>query len=154
MRNKSFCIFILTAILSMLFIIACEKDGVKDGVTISQIKEFISIGGDDGYIENLPTRVVHNYYVGPQGKSLNIGWNGNGFAMRGFISFDVSDMFPTANKELVIDEAVLSVYEANTNQLPLLYRNSLQNIICLYDCEAFFIWLFLLWLFTNKRFAL
>ncbi len=118
MKNKSFYIFILTAILSMFFIIACEEDGVKDGVTISQIKEFISIGGDDGYIENLPTRVVHNYYAGPQGKSLNIGWNGNGFAMRGFISFDVSDMFPTANKELVIDEAVLSVYETNTNMHP------------------------------------
>ena len=114
MRTKNFCNFILCAILLMLFMTACGKDDV----TFSQSKEFISLAGDDGYIVNSPTRIVHNYYTGPQGKSLNIGWNGLGYAMRSFISFDVSDVFPKANKELVIEEAVLSVYENNTNNNP------------------------------------
>ena len=114
MRTKRFCNFILCAILLMLFMTACGKDDV----TFSQSKEFISLAGDDGYIVNSPTRVVHNYYTGPQGKSLNIGWNGLGYAMRSFISFDVSDIFPASNKELVIEEALLSVYEANTNMHP------------------------------------
>ena len=114
MRTKSFYNFILTVIISMLFMTACGTDDV----IFSPIKDFISLAGDDGYIENLPTRVVHSYDTGPQGKRLNIGWTGGGFTMRSFISFDVSDVFPKANKELVIEEAVLSVYENNTNNNP------------------------------------
>jgi hypothetical protein len=114
MRKKNYCHCILVATLAILAMTACEKDSV----TVSQIKDFISLANDDGYIENFPTRVVHSYYIGPQGQSLNTGWNGSGQSMRSFLSFDVSDIMPPADKELVIDEAVLKVYEANTNMHP------------------------------------
>ena len=114
MRTKNGCRYFLASLLAMILTIACEKDGI----TVTPIKDFISLANDDGYIENLSTRVVHSYYSGPQGLALNIGWNGAGQSMRGFLSFDVSEIMPPADKELVIDEAILKVYEANTNMHP------------------------------------
>jgi len=114
MRKKNCCRYLLASLLALLLTTACEKDGV----TVTQIRDFISLANDDGYIENLSNRVVHSYYTGPQGRALNVGWNGTGHAMRGFISFDLSDIMPPASRELVIDEALLKMYEANTNMHP------------------------------------
>ncbi len=103
---------VIAATIVLFF--ACEKDGI----TITPIKNFISEGNVDGYIENLTTPVVHDYYSAPQGKSLCVGWNGNGYSMRGFLSFNIAEIMPASGKELIIDDAVLQVYESNTNMHP------------------------------------
>ncbi len=114
MKPKSYSHLFLASILTMSLLTACEKDEA----TISHIKSFASLPEEDGFIINSPTRIVHDYYVGSQGKSLNTGWNASGYSMRSFISFDVSDIMPPADKKLMIDEAILKVYEANTNMHP------------------------------------
>lgn len=114
MKTKQLFLFILAA--ALLFLSACGDD--DDGITITQIKTFVSVGANDGIIVNAPTRVVKDYYAGSQGYSITIGWDGNGSAMRGFLSFDVSSIIPSSDKTLVIDEARLRTYEANTNLNP------------------------------------
>ena len=114
MKTKQLFLFILAA--ALLFLSACEDD--DGGIGITQIKTFVSVGANDGIIVNSPTRVVKDYYAGSQGYSITIGWDGNGYAMRGFLSFDVSSIIPSSDKMLVIDEARLRTYESNTNLNP------------------------------------
>ena len=114
MRTKQTFLFILAA--TLLFLFACGPD--DDGITVTQIKTFVSVGADDGIIVNSPTRVVKDYFAGSQGYSITMGWNTNGSAMRGFLSFDVSSIVPSSDKTLVIDEARLRTYESNTNLNP------------------------------------
>ena len=114
MKTKHFFLFILAA--ALLLLSACGDD--DDGITISQTKTFVSVGANDGIIVNSPTRIVKDYYPGVQGYSITIGWDGNGSAMRGFLSFDVSSIIPSSDKTLVIDEALLRTYESNTNMNP------------------------------------
>jgi hypothetical protein len=112
MKTRSLFIFFIVAIICL---ISCNSE---DGLTITQTKTFISSDDNDGYIENLSSPVVHNYFAGSQGKSLCIGWNSNGYSMRSFLSFDISTIMPPSDKEIIIDEALLQVYEANTNMHP------------------------------------
>ena len=102
-------------IIAIIGLIACNSE---DGLTSTQIETFISSGDNDGYIENLSSPVVQNYFAGSQGKSLCVGWNSNGYCMRSFLSFDISTIMPSSDKELIINEALLQVYEANTNMHP------------------------------------
>lgn len=114
MKTKQTFLFTLAAILLLLS--ACGPD--DDGISVIQVKTFVSVGSNDGIIVNSPTRVVKDYFAGSQGYSITIGWDGNGSAMRGFLSFDVSSIMPSADKMLVIDEARLRTYESNTNLNP------------------------------------
>jgi hypothetical protein len=81
-------------------------------------KTFISDPVNEGYITNSTPRMLLPYYSGGQGKEIIMGWNAEGFAMRGFISFDFSTIKPKAGEVLVIDKATLKVFEANTNMHP------------------------------------
>jgi len=109
--KKIFLLFVLT-----VFVFSCKKD--DDTQTQPQTKVFISESAIDGIIINSSPRQVNDYYSGGQGKEITIGWDVNGFAMRGFISFNASGIAPNSSNVLVIDEAVLRVYEANTNLQP------------------------------------
>ncbi|NLO01643.1 MAG: hypothetical protein GX126_04885 [Bacteroidales bacterium] len=115
MKTKPYFSSYIIAIITILGIMSCKSD---DGITLTQIKTFISSGDNDGYIENLSSPVVHNYFSGSQGKSLCVGWNSNGYCMRSFLNFDISTIMPSSDKELIIDEALLQVFEANTNMHP------------------------------------
>lgn len=102
-----------------LFFAACKDDDT--GLKITEIKDFYSVGSEDGYIEYMGQNKkpdVKGYYNHTQGKTLCTGWNANGRPMRSFLSFDISGISGTDNKVLIIDEAILSVYEANTNMNP------------------------------------
>lgn len=81
-------------------------------------KTMISEPDNEGYIVNSKPKIFFPYYGGGQGKEIPIGWDGQGFAMRGFISFDFSGIRPKPGEILVIDRALLKVYEANTNMHP------------------------------------
>lgn len=96
----------------------CKKDDESEIKIQTQTKTFISEGANDGIILNSTPKLVKDYYSGGQGKEITIGWDANGFAMRGFISFDVLSISPSTDKVLVIEDAVLKVYEANTNLNP------------------------------------
>lgn len=112
--------FSLLAIsLIVLFIASCKKDDDEEAPSIQYYSTNIYTEADfDGYIVNSTPKIVENYYNGGQGKEITIGWNNNGFAMRGFISFNYSNLLPASGNILVLDEAILKVYEANTNLNP------------------------------------
>jgi hypothetical protein len=106
---------ILFAISAMLLNVPVWGQRSK---TQSFTKSFISEIGNEGIITNSKPRVLTPYYAGGQGKEITIGWDAQGNAMRGFLSFDVSGIKPKPGDVLVIDRAVLKVYEANTNMHP------------------------------------
>lgn len=56
MRKKNCCRYLLASLLAMLLTTACEKDGV----TVTQIKVFISLANDDGYnvLKEYPLKVT------------------------------------------------------------------------------------------------
>lgn len=88
---------------------ACEKD---DTYTIEL--EAMS----DGVITNSSPRVINGYFNGLQGKELRIGWDNNGYAMRAFVTFNISSILPPSDKSLTINSAILKIYESNTNLHP------------------------------------
>ena len=106
---------ILFIVLAILFIVPVWGQANK---TQFFTKSFISEVDNEGIITNSTPRVFTPYYAGGQGKEITIGWNAQGHAMRGFLSFDFSGIKPTSGDVLVIDRALLKVYEANTNMLP------------------------------------
>jgi hypothetical protein len=103
--NKKYLLY-----LAMPFVLAsCGKD--KDTI----LSKTITINSDknlDGYILNSSPKTVKDV-----DSRLKIGWDG-GAASRAFLSFDISAILPGAGKTLVIERAVLKVYEQNTNMLP------------------------------------
>jgi len=103
--NKKYLLY-----LAMPFVLAsCGKD--KDTI----LSKTITINSDknlDGYILNSSPKTVKDVY-----SRLKIGWDG-GSASRAFLSFDISAILTGAGKTLVIEKAVLKVYEQNTNMLP------------------------------------
>ena len=116
MKTKPIALLVSLAIFSMGLLASCESE---DGsIVATKIETFVSAGSEDGYIENFSNRVVNTYFSQTQGNSLLIGWNATGHSMRCFLSFDVSDILPGPNRELIIDEAILKVYESNTNMHP------------------------------------
>lgn len=106
---------ILSLALAMLFFIPCWGQVSK---TQFFTKSFISEVDNEGIITNSTPKVFTPYYAGGQGKEITIGWNAQGNAMRGFLSFDFSVIKPKTGDVLVIDRAMLKVYEANTNMHP------------------------------------
>lgn len=106
-------------ILLLAFAIFVSISGQGQVVKIQYFtKSFISEAENEGYITNSKPLLLQPYYSGGQGKEIIMGWNAEGFAMRGFISFDFSTIQPKAGEVLVIDKATLRVFEANTNMHP------------------------------------
>ncbi len=106
-------------ILFLAFMIPLIVSGITtDNKPLVFTKSFISEADNEGYVTNSSPKTFFPYYAGGQGKEITIGWDGQGFAMRGFISFDFSAIRPKTGETLVIDKAVLKVYEANTNMHP------------------------------------
>ncbi len=85
---------------------ACSKETPSKTVTILSEQDI------DGHIINSIPKTVRVSDL-----SLDMGWNG-GSTMRAFLSFDVSNIMPSGSETLVIEKAVLKVYENNTNMLP------------------------------------
>jgi len=106
---------ILFFALSLLFFIPSRGQVNK---TQFFTKSFISEVDNEGIITNSTPKVFTPYYAGGQGKEITIGWNAQGNSMRGFLSFDFSGIKGKPGEVLVIDRAVLKVYEANTNMHP------------------------------------
>lgn len=98
---------------SLILFSSCHKD--EQSVLT---KTIISSGSSDGIIHNSSPRTLQDYYNGGQGKEITIGWDANGKAMRGFISFDISAIAPASDQILIIDKAIVKVFEANTNLNP------------------------------------
>jgi len=84
---------------------ACSKESSKT-VTILSDQDL------DGHIINSTPKAIKSSDL-----YLNMGWTG-GSAMRAFLSFNISGIMPSGSKTLVIEKAVLKVYESNTNMLP------------------------------------
>jgi major membrane immunogen (membrane-anchored lipoprotein) len=102
--------FILLTVSSVL-LTSCSKN--DDDLNTSQTAIILSTMDNDGYIENTTVKTVFTSDF-----RLKIGWEA-GYATRSFLSFNISVLQPTsADKILVIDKAVLKVYEQNTNMLP------------------------------------
>jgi len=102
--------------LAGMLLFGCDND--KKDITPSKSLALISEKAFDGYIVNSSPRIVYDYRTHTLGKGLNVGWDGNGYAMRAFLSFDISDILPTDNQNLIIENAELKVFELNTNMLP------------------------------------
>ena len=107
------------SILHFVLIIILFVPGYTQIVKIQYFtKSLICETENVGYITNSKPRMLLPYYSGGQGKEIIMGWNAEGFAMRGFISFDFSTIKAKAGEVLVIDKATLKVFEANTNMHP------------------------------------
>ncbi len=105
---------LLLAFLLPLFVSATTVDNKIQFFT----KSFVSDTDNEGYITNSNPKVHFPYYSGGQGKEITIGWDAQGFAMRGFISFNFSGIKSKNGEQLIIDKATLKVFEANTNMHP------------------------------------
>jgi hypothetical protein len=107
--NKKYLLYLA---ISLLFI-SCKKD--KDESTnntiTSQTVTIISSGTLDGHIINSTPKTIKDAE-----NTLDMGWSG-GKTMRSFLSFDISNII-SSGKKLVIEKAILKVYEYNTNMLP------------------------------------
>ena len=108
-------IFFLVVLHFLLIVAGCKKD--DDG---SKSVKIVSTASNDGFIVNSNPDVLQDYHTGSQGKEIRIGWNGLGYVMRGFLSFDLTTILPanTNDEILVVEQAVLKVYESNTNLHP------------------------------------
>jgi hypothetical protein len=107
--------FFKTALLLMSFgivvITSCKKN--DEDTTAIQTTTIVSSMNNDGYIENTATKTVYT-----ADSRLKIGWDGT-LATRSFLSFSIAALLPTSpDKKMVIDKAVLKVYEQNTNLFP------------------------------------
>lgn len=107
------------SILFFVFVLFIFVPGKGQVAKIQYLtRSFISDVENEGYITNSTPKVLFPYYSGGQGKEIPMGWDAQGFAMRGFISFDFSGIKAKNGDVLVIDRAVLKVFEANTNMHP------------------------------------
>jgi hypothetical protein len=109
----------MKSVLFLAFILLVTISGFAIDPKIQVLtKSFISDADNEGYITNSNPKVLFPYYSGGQGKEITIGWDAQGFAMRGFISFNVSGLKSKNGEQLVIDKATLKIFEANTNMHP------------------------------------
>lgn len=76
------------------------------------------VATDGGFIINAEPKVVEEYIAGPKGRELRVGWDETGSAMRSFLTFDMKPITALPEQDLIIDWAVLKVFEANTNLHP------------------------------------
>lgn len=107
--------FFKTALFLMTFgivaLTSCKKN--NDDSIATKTTTIVSTMNNDGYIENTTAKTVYTADT-----RLKIGWDGT-LATRSFLSFSITALLPTStDKKLVIDKAVLKVYEQNTNLFP------------------------------------
>lgn len=116
-----------------LLLSSCEKEETSQ----TKIIKIVSDGEIDGTLSNYSTRVFTDYYGGGQGKEIRIGWELNGEAMRGFLSFSIADIIPKSDEVLTINKAYLKVYESNTNLLPFTAGDESRTVEAyLVDCGS------------------
>ncbi len=109
--------------LSLLFlfiVFACKKEDEPKTITLTAVS--------DGYIINTTPRTVSKFYDGLCGRNIQIGWKSSGEAMRGFLTFNLSDILPGNDEDLEILNADLKVYECNTNLHPFDGDNGSRNV--------------------------
>jgi hypothetical protein len=109
----------------IFFIFACGKNGDNGDVT----KTMEIPVSSSGTIINSSPREIVDYFQGSQGNELRIGWNNDGYAMRSFLSFSVSQILPSSDKELIINSAILKVYESNTLLFPFVGDGGSRNVL-------------------------
>jgi hypothetical protein len=103
---------ILVAVLLPIALLTSSYKKDKKPVTQTKTITLVSDMNSDGYIVNTTPKTIFKADT-----RLKIGWDG-GFASRAFLSFNISDILPPSGKKLIINRAVLKVYEQNTNMLP------------------------------------
>lgn len=107
--------FVLVLLFGTFVLSSCNKNNDEPKLS----KTFTSEASIDGYITNSNVKGVSDFYLSGAGyKEICIGWDASGYSMRGFLSFDISSILPTSGNKLVIDNATLTVFEANTNLNP------------------------------------
>jgi len=112
-------------LLLIIIFFGCNKD--RDEVNVSKTMNIEAIS--NGTIINSTPREILNYFEGPGGKELRIGWTEDGYSMRSFVSFKISQMLPPSGKELIINSAWLKVYESNTNLFPFEGDGGNRNVL-------------------------
>ncbi len=93
------------AIVVLLFSVACEVEDPAGSVTLT------STAALDGQVDRAGL-------VDATSDEMEIGRNGSGIGVRGFLSFDVSDQLPEEGEQAVVSNAALVVYENNFNLDP------------------------------------
>ena len=101
---------IIPAIAIFLVAFGCKKDAAPKFAQLFAI--------NDGFITNSNPKTITEYYDGLCGRNIQIGWTNSGDAMRGFISFDISQILPSEEEKLNLLNVELNVYECNTNLHP------------------------------------
>ena len=120
MKTKFFFLIIFATTLSFS---SCKNDNKE----VLGEKTFISDAAIDGLITNSSPKIISDYYTSGAGrKEITIGWDANGYSMRGFISFNVSSILPSNEQKLVIDNAELCVYQSNCNLFPFADNKTMQ----------------------------
>ncbi len=115
-------VLILVLVVSSIIITSCKEEKKEETKTISLTAT------SDGYIINSSPRIISQYYDGSCGYNIQVGWTSSGYAVRGFISFDISSILPQENEILTINKAELKVYECNTNLQPFDGDNSTRYV--------------------------
>ena len=106
--KKALFILLLLGIMHGLY--SLKGDTIQKKVSL--------VAANDGFIINSEPKVVKGYIAGPQGRELRVGWDETGSAMRSFLTFDLNPLVALPGQDLIIDWAVLKVFEANTNLHP------------------------------------
>ena len=106
--KKALFILILLGVMHGLY--SLKGDTIQKTVTLVAVNE--------GFIINSEPMLVEEYIDGPQGRELRVGWDESGSAMRSFLTFELKPIDAQPEQEVIIDWAVLRVYEANTNLHP------------------------------------
>lgn len=112
-------LFLLVVLATTIAFSSCNKDDKEVNKDVNAEKTFISEAANDGVVTNSTPQTVSDFYTSGAGrKEITMGWDANGYSMRGFISFNVTSILPASGQTLVIDNAVLNVFQANSNLFP------------------------------------
>lgn len=99
----------------------------------------VSEASFDDYITNSNVKEVSDFHLsGTEYKRISIGWNEGGYALWGFLRYEISNILSARGNKLVADNAILTTYEADTNLEPFFvnklilkhltnYKNSLDT---------------------------
>jgi hypothetical protein len=115
-----------TMIVLVAFAVAVNSCSKEEDNTHSYSKELKPFS--DATITNSTPRTIADNFNGANGKALWIGWDYEGPAMRSFITFDITSILPAEDEEIIIESAVLKVYEENTNLLPFDGNNEVRTV--------------------------
>lgn len=114
---KHLNIFLFTL---LLILFACKKEDEPKSIKLTAVS--------DGYITNTNPRAINEFFDGLCGRNIQIGWTNGGEAIRGFVTFNISEILPGEGKELEILNAELTLFECNTNLHPFDGDNSSRNV--------------------------